>query len=78
MVETIITEKLVDPQSLAVILLQLSRKHSYHFEEDLVDRSKSIRDTLKKRIMSDAEDLAPHVTQAQWSAAAAYLVERSQ
>ncbi len=73
MIQAIIEEKLTDPTSLSVILFQLARKHSYEWDEEVVNARKSLRDVLVEKIMKDAKDIAPHVTPEQWQEAAKRL-----
>ena len=62
MIDAIIEEKLTDPSSLAVILYQLCRKHSYNYEEKQVNSSKSLRKSIIDKVFAEAREMAPHVT----------------
>lgn len=69
MIDAIIEEKLTDPSSLAVILYQLCRKHSYNYEEQQVNRNESLRHRLRDMVINEAKEMAPHVTEEQWQRA---------
>lgn len=76
MIQAIIDEQLTDKSSLSVILFSLARKHCYDFTEERVNKSSSLRQQLSKKVMNEAKEMAPHVTEEQWRDAAEYRAQK--